>query len=53
MEGRDIQFFLRRDLDPGASGKLVIVWVQHRIDLIIVDVKTGLFRRPSRQGSQE
>ena len=50
--GLAIQLVLRRDLHPGAGRKLVVVRVQHRIYLIIIDMKAGLFRSPRRQGSQ-
>jgi hypothetical protein len=48
-----IHLFQSCDADFGASRELVVVRIQYRVNLIVVNVETCLFRRPQGQGSQQ
>ena len=47
LERGDVQIVKRRDLDPRSGGNLMLVWVQDRINLIIVCIEASPFRSPS------
>jgi hypothetical protein len=53
LKGCDIQIFERCNLDLGPGGNLVLVRVQHSVNLVIVSMEARFFSGPSWQGNHK